>query len=334
MKWSETALSDRRRSAAMPPQDRWLTDKRVIGLSRFAIAITVLNLLGHTLLGFEQSWLTPIVAIAAAYATELVGETADARATARTPRYAGGVRKLLIFLLSAHISGLAVGMLLYAQENLYAIAFASSLAIASKYILRVPVLAVAGGRTTMRHFLNPSNFGITATLLLFPTVGIAPPYHFTTNTSGLLDILLPLIVICTGSYLNIKATGRFPLVLAWVAAFSAQGLIRAAIHDTPMLAALMPMSGFAFILFTFYMITDPATTPASPRRQVVFAVAVAAGYALFMELHVVFGLFYALTAVTALRGLILLGSHLRGRAERDAAARPRAAAAPRMTPAE
>jgi hypothetical protein len=225
-------------------------------------------------------------------------------------------------------------MLLYAQENHYAIAFASSLAIASKYVLRVPVGAIASGRAPTRHVLNPSNFGITAALLLFPTVGIAPPYHFTTNTSGLLDVLLPLIVVCTGSYLNIKATGRFPLVLAWLAAFAAQGLIRAAIHDTPMLAALMPMSGFAFILFTFYMITDPATTPAAPWRQVAFAIAVAGGYALFMELHVVFGLFYALTVVTGLRGFILLAAHLRVRPARTASPAPLAGEAPRMAPGE
>jgi hypothetical protein len=64
----------------------------------------------------------------------------------------------------------------------------------------------------------------------------------------------------------------------------------------------MPMTGFAFILFTFYMITDPATSPAKRLRQVAFGCAVALGYAAFMELHVVFGLFYALTVVTAARG--------------------------------
>jgi hypothetical protein len=65
------------------------------------------------------------------------------------------------------------------------------------------------------------------------------------------------------------------------------------------------MTGFAFILFTFYMITDPATSPSSGRGQVIFAVSVASMYALFMELHVVFGLFYALTVVTAGRGIVL-----------------------------
>lgn len=308
------------------PGERWYSEKRLGGLSRFAFAITVLNILGHSFLGFEQSWITPFVALAAAYGTDLIGETVDARFNNRRPRYAGSFVDLVKFLLPAHISALAVGMLLYAAENVAAVAFGASVAMASKYIFRVAVGMAKDGRVAERHFLNPSNFGITVTLILFPTVGISPPYQFTENISGIVDWLLPLIVIGTGSLLNLKATGRIPLILTWVAAFAAQAIIRALIGGTPIFAGLMPMSGFAFVLFTFYMITDPATSPAKRNGQIAFAIAVAAGYALFMELHVVFGLFYALTLVTAGRGLWLFIT------------RPRPAAVPapavHMTPAE
>jgi len=304
------------RPSSLPVQrvaDRWYSEKRLGGLSRFAFAITVLNVLGHAFLGFEQSWLTPFVALAAAYGTELIGETIEARANARRARYQGSSVDLVKFLLPAHISGLAVGMLLYAAENLAAIAFAASVAMASKYVFRVAVGTDRDGRPLLRHVLNPSNFGITVVLLLFPTVGIAPPYQFTENTSGFVDWLLPFVVICTGSYLNTKATGRIPLILAWVTAFALQAAVRAGVHGTPIEAGLLPMTGFAFILFTFYMITDPATSPAKTRGQIVFAAAVAASYALLMELHIVFGLFYALTIVTAARGVwILLTRSLRG----------------------
>ena len=67
-------------------------------------------------------------------------------------------------------------MLLYAAENFAAVAFAASVAISSKYIFRVAIGIGKDGRPLVRHFLNPSNFGITVTLLLFPTVGIAPPF--------------------------------------------------------------------------------------------------------------------------------------------------------------
>lgn len=285
--------------------ERWYSEKRLGGLSRFATAITILNFFGHVFLGFEQSWATPLVALAASYSTELLGETADAREQGRPPRFAGGAVNLLRFLLPAHISGLAVGMLLYTAENLAAVAFASCVAVASKYVFCLPVSTSEDRGTAMRHFLNPSNFGITLTLLLFPTVGIAPPYQFTEAVSGVFDWILPLIVICTGSYLNTRATGRLPLIVAWAVAFAVQALVRSALNGTPPVAGLTPMTGFAWILFTFYMITDPATSPARVSGQVVFGCAVALLYAVFMELHIVFGLFYALTIVTTARGALL-----------------------------
>ncbi|MDE3858112.1 enediyne biosynthesis protein UnbU [Sinorhizobium meliloti] len=283
--------------------ERWYINTRLKGLARFAFAITALNILGHLWLGFEQSWATPFVALAAAYGTELGAETAQSIAENRPPRYYGTPGNFISFLLSAHISGLAVGMLLFAAEQLWIVAFGASLAVASKWFFRVRVPVQEG--FAPRHFLNPSNFGITSVLLLFPSVGIAPPYMFAENISGVLDWLLPLVVISTGSLLNTKLTGRMPLVVAWLAAFAAQAATRSLMNDTPLVAGLLPMTGFAFILFTFYMITDPATTPARSRNQAIFAVSVAAVYGLLMELHVVFGLFFALTIVTAARGMWL-----------------------------
>lgn len=281
-----------------PTAERWYQDKRIGGLARFAIAITVLNLLGHLWLGFEQSWATPLVALTAAYCTEIMLEMIAAREAGRDPRFlAGGFSSLVKFLLSAHISGLAIAMLLMPLEQLWVIAFAASAAIASKQLFRVRIDGKA------RHFLNPSNLGITLALLLFPSVGIAPPYQFSEGTTGVFDWLLPLLVICTGSLLNTKFTGRIPLIAAWLAAFILQAFIRSTVNGTPILAALMPMTGFAFILFTFYMVTDPATSPSRRGNQVAFGMGVAAFYMLFMELHIVFGLFYALTCVTLLRGL-------------------------------
>lgn len=292
------------RAAEVTPEieDR---SRREGGLIRFSIAITVLNILGHLWLGFEQSWATPFVALAASYGTELAGEFATARAERRTPRFVGSLRNLIVFLLSAHITGLAVGMLLYPAEQLWAVAFAASCAVASKYILRVQT----GPSGQDRHFLNPSNFGIAATLLLFPTVGIAPPYQFAENLTGAIDWLIPLAIVTTGTLINRRFTRRLPLIGAWLGSFAAQAAIRAALFGTPVVAGLAPMTGFAFILFTFYMVTDPATTPERPRDQRFFGGAVAFVYGGLMITHVVFGLFFALAIVSSLRGLVLLVSN-------------------------
>lgn len=279
-----------------PVAERWYLDKRIGGLARFAIALTTLNVLGHLWLGFEQSWATPFAALAAAYLTELVLEVAAAREERRVPAFSGSLGSLVAFLLPAHISALAVAMLLMPLEQLWVIAFAASLAVASKRLFRVRI------GQGWRHYLNPSNFGITVVLLLFPSVGIAPPYQFAKALEGAWDWVLPSLIIVTGTLLNAKFTGRLTLIVAWLGAFALQAVVRAAIHDTPVAAGLMPVTGFAFILFTFYMITDPATSPARQRNQVAFGVAVAALYAVFMELNLVFGMFYALTVVTLSRG--------------------------------
>ena len=274
----------------------WDSTNRLAGLRRFAVAITVLNVLGHTVLGFEQSWLQPIVALLVAYGMEFLLESVDAAVNRRAPRYRGGPVTIIDFFLSAHISGLAVAMLLYANDRLWPIALGAAIAIGSKAIFR----ATIGGRS--RHFFNPSNLGITAVLLLFPWVGIAQPYHFTENLSGAWNWVLPAIIVASGTFLNARYTKRLPLLLSWVALFLLQGVLRWWVTGTPLGAALLPMTGVAFVLFTFYMVTDPATTPAGWRAQVLFGGAVGALYGLLVAVHVVFGFFFALTIVTGARG--------------------------------
>jgi hypothetical protein len=278
--------------------DSWSTARRLGGLRRFGAAITVFNLLGHTVFGFEQSWAQPLLSLATAYACELFVEWFDARANRRRPRFTGGWKQAIDFLLPAHITGLAVAMLLYASDHVLPVMFAAAVAIASKATFRVAV------KGSLRHIFNPSNFGITVTLLMFPWVGIAPPYHFTENLSGAGSLILPAIIFCSGSFINYRFTARLPLVLGWWGGFMVQAALRSALLGTPLLAAFNPMTGVAFVLFSFYMISDPATTPFSTRGQIIFGVVVAAAYGLLVYMHVPFGLFFALTTVSAVRGLV------------------------------
>lgn len=270
---------------------------RLPALRRFAVAITLLNGFGHTVLGFEQSWAQPLAALATAYAMEMGLELIDARIHRRAARWTGGWRQVIDFLLSAHITALAVSMLLYANERIMPIVFAAVVATASKHIVRVRV----GAGT--QHVLNPSNFGITAALLAFPWVGIAPPYQFTENVSGVLDWIVPGLIVVSGTFLNWRFTGKLPLIAGWLGGFAAQAVLRSVFFDTSIVAAWLPMTGLAFLLYTFYMVTDPATTPSRRRGQIVFGVSVAAVYGTLMVSHVVFGLFFALTIVCSARGI-------------------------------
>ena len=249
-------------------------DMRLAALRRFATAITILNLVGHTMLGFEMSYATPLVALLAAYSTELLLELIEARRLKIRPRFLGPGTTFVDFMLPAHISGLAVAMLLYANDRLLPIAFAAVAAIASKHLFR------AGTNGARRHIFNPSNLGITATLLAFPWVGIAQPYMFTENLSQGWSWFLPALIICSGSFLNTVFTKRIPLIVSWLGAFVLQAAVRHFLFGNLFLPSLNPMTGVAFLLFTFYMVTDPATTPRTVRGQIAFGVAVAAAYGL------------------------------------------------------
>lgn len=336
--------------------DRQYKPDHLGGLRRFAIAITVFNILGHLWFGFEQSYAQPLASLATAYVTQLLLDALQAWSQHRRPGFTSSFGALVNSLLSAHITALACAMLLYANERIWVVCFTSAVAITSKTLFRMPVGSAKGtwplllfqfalfllllhtGDATShwipvapqwilgllglglvlvvflppgmptRHYLNPSNFGIAVTLLLFPWVGIAAPYHFTENLGNIGDWVLPMVIICTGSFLNTWYTRRIPLALAWVGTFALQAIVSSQIlwYSTgycPVVARLSAMTGVAFILFTFYMVTDPATTPDRPGPQIAFGASVALVYSLLVMSHVVFGLFVSLVIVCVARGM-------------------------------
>ena len=275
------------------------SNMRLAALRRFAITISVLNLLGHTILGFENSWAQMIVALLMAYFTEILLETVDAVANRKAVRFAGGVTNFIDFLLPAHISGMAVSMLLYCGDQLLPFAFASAVAIASKALFTVKV------NNSERHFLNPSNTGIALTVLLFPTIAPIMPWQFTENLSSGWSSAFPVIVVALGTFMNWRYTRRMPLVLGWVLAFAIQGEFRCLINGLPLIVGLVPITGVSFVLFTFYMITDPGATPSDWREQVIFGASTAVVYCFLVLAHIGFAFFYALLIVSFCRGVLL-----------------------------
>ncbi|GIJ22967.1 enediyne biosynthesis protein [Micromonospora lutea] len=283
-----------RPKTATPPKD-----PRYLALRNFAISMTVFNILGYTVLGFEQPWAWPILALLVGYAAEILIELVTAAAHRRAPEFTGrGARGMFEFLLPTHITALAVNMLLYANDRFWPIAFAVVVAIGQKAVLRAPV----NGR--MRHFMNPSNLGITVALLMFPWVNVAPPYHFTEHVPDAISIIVPLFIITSGTVLNAMLTKKVPLILGWVGGFVIQALVRHWTLDVALWGALVPITGVAFVLFTNYMITDPGTTPTKGWNQFAFGCGVAAVYGILIAFNVVYTTFFALTLVCLIRGLV------------------------------
>jgi len=272
--------------------------RRYFALWYFTLLLIVWNILGQMFLGFEQSHIQPLVGLGTGISLQFLLEWIDARAIDRKMRFAGSWADLVNFLPPAIIPGLAVTMLLYPNDRLMPVIFGVGVAICSKVIFRAPV---GDGKT--QHIFNPSNLGIVATLLLFPSIGVAPPYHFTENLTGMWHWALPGLVLATGIIVHALFTGRLTLVLTWLVAFVIQGELRSWYFGTSWIVPLTPMTSAAFMVFTLYMIPDPATTPVQPLRQALFALAIAAVYGVLLVEHVVYGLVIALAIVCALRGV-------------------------------
>ncbi|BCJ62504.1 enediyne biosynthesis protein [Micromonospora endophytica] len=295
-------------------------DPRVIALRNFAISISVLNIAGYTVLGFEQAWSWPFIAVATGYAMEILLEQIGAHREGRAPRFRGrGLRGLVEFLYPAHITSLAVNMLLYVNDRVLVMMFGVMAAIAGKWLLRAPV----NGR--MRHFMNPSNLGIVVVLLLFPWVSIAPPYMFTEHVGNPVDWIIPLVIIFFGTMLNGMLTKRMWLIGAWLLVFALQSVIRGVLLDISIPAALSTMTGVAFVLFSNYMLPDPGTTPVRPLSQIAFGGGAALFYGVLTGMSIVYGLFFATVLVCLTRGIFLWSVEIVRRRQQQSAEPPTSA---------
>jgi len=181
-------------------------------------------------------------------------------------------------------------------------------AVGAKWVLQAPVY----GR--LRHYMNPSNFGITIMLLVFPWVNMTPPYHFSEKVDTWVGWLIVAVILISGTVLNSLLTGRMWLIAGWLSFFVVQAFLRGALFDTSIPGALAMGTGIAFVLYTNYMVTDPGTSPSKPVSQFAFGAGIAMMYGFFTAAHIAYGLFFATATVCLIRGMFLWGLHFSNKA--------------------
>ncbi len=158
---------------------------------------------------------------------------------------------------SALISGLSLCLLV--RSDTHAVAcLAAFLAIASKFLIRV----------RGKHVFNPTDGAIVALLLVTKHVWVSPGQW---GTAAFFAFLLA----CVGSLVVTRAA-RADVSLAFIAAFSALVFARSFYLGEPLPLPLHRLESGAFLLFSFFMISDPKTTPDSRAGRIVFAALVAA----------------------------------------------------------
>lgn len=159
---------------------------------------------------------------------------------------------------SALISGLSLCLLLRTNRADLAVA-AAVVAIASKFVIRI------GGK----HVFNPTNGGIVAMLLVTDQVWVSPGQWGAAAFFACLMAFAGSIVVNRAS--------RADVTCAFLACYCALVFGRSAYLGEPMAIPLHRLESGALLLFTFFMISDPKTTPDSRAGRVLFAALVAWG---------------------------------------------------------
>ena len=160
---------------------------------------------------------------------------------------------------SALISGLSLCLLLRTNSLVLAAAGAV-VTIAGKFTLR----------WRGKHIFNPTNFGLVAMMLATNgAVWVSPGQWGNVAFFGFL-------MVCVGGLVVMRAA-RSDVTLAFLGFYLALMFGRSLWLGEPMMIPLHRLQSGALLLFAFFMISDPKTTPDSRAGRIVFAVLVAYG---------------------------------------------------------
>jgi hypothetical protein len=159
---------------------------------------------------------------------------------------------------SALISGLSLCLLLRTNSFTLAIV-AAVITIASKFVIRY----------NGKHLFNPTNFGIIAMMLITGEVWVSPGQWG--NVA-----FFAFLMVCLGG-LVVNRAARSDVTYAFIAFYMALVFGRSVWLGEPMAIPLHRLENGALLLFTFFMISDPRTTPNSRVGRVLFAFLVAFG---------------------------------------------------------
>jgi Na+-transporting NADH:ubiquinone oxidoreductase subunit NqrB len=161
---------------------------------------------------------------------------------------------------SSLISGLSLCLLLRTASPLLAAA-AAVVTIGSKFLLR----------WNGKHLFNPTNFGIVAMLVAGADVWVSSGQWGST-------VFFSFLIACAGRFVVHRAS-RADVTIAFLGTYAALLFARAlAVHD-PLTIPLHRLESGALLLFAFFMISDPKTTPDSRAGRILFGALVALGAA-------------------------------------------------------
>jgi len=159
---------------------------------------------------------------------------------------------------SALISGLSLCLLL--RTNYVALAIvAAVVAVASKFLIKV----------NGKHLFNPTKIAIVALMAATGSVWVSPGQWG--NVA-----FFAFLMACLGG-LVVNRASRSDVTYAFIVFYMALVFGRSIWLGEPLTIPLHRLENGALLLFTFFMISDPRTTPNSRMGRIVFAWLVACG---------------------------------------------------------
>jgi len=161
---------------------------------------------------------------------------------------------------SAMISALSL-CLLFRSRSMALVILVTVITVASKFVLR----------WKGKHIFNPTNFGIVVMMILFDGVWVSPGQWG--NVA-----FFAFLIACAGG-LVVNRAARSDVTYAFAFFYSALLIGRSLYLHEPLTIPFHRLESGALLLFTFFMISDPRTTPSSRPGRILFAALVAAGAA-------------------------------------------------------
>ena len=159
---------------------------------------------------------------------------------------------------SALISGLSL-CLLMRTDSFWLAAIGTAVAILSKFVLRVGT----------KHLFNPTNFGLICMVGLTERVWVSPGQWGN-------NAIFAFFMACLGGFVVNRAL-RSDVSFAFMGFYAALLLSRSLWLGEPLSIPLHRLHNGALLLFSFFMISDPRTTPNSRAGRLLFAMTVALG---------------------------------------------------------
>lgn len=152
---------------------------------------------------------------------------------------------------SALISGLSLSLLMRCPSLELSLVLAAA-AILSKFVFR----------WNEKHIFNPTNFALALGILGTSQVTIDPSQWGQ-------GAILAFFILCMGIFVANKAC-RSDVSFAFLAVFASSLLVHALWTGLPLLNVLLKLKTGSLLIFAFFMISDPKSTPNSRLARVIF----------------------------------------------------------------